>query len=71
MKMTVTEAKTRLEHVACFSVNEKTGICHIEYSDRPECYKPLCKCVDLVLAIDILHRFAIDEYNRLCHPVTW
>ena len=59
-------AKATLEHISRFSVDERTGICHVEYTDRPECFMPMYKCADIFRAIDILHRFAIDEYNRLC-----
>ena len=60
------KANMTLEHISCFSVDERTGICHIEYTDRPECFKPMYKCADILRAIDILHRLAIDEYNKLC-----
>ena len=59
-------ASMTLQHISCFSVDERTGICHIEYTDQSECYKPMYKCMDILRAIDILHRLAIDEYNRIC-----
>ena len=64
--MTVTKAKSTLKYISGFSINEQTGICHIEYTDRPECYLPMYECVDIFLAIKILHQFAHDEYKRLC-----
>ena len=68
--MSVEKAKSTLKYISGFSVDEHTGICHVEYTDRPECYKPMYECVDIFLAIKILHKFAHDEYIRLCRSET-
>lgn len=64
--MTILKAEAALRHVSCFSVDESSGICHIEYTDQTECYKPLCECADIVLAFRVLHHASSREIIRIC-----